>query len=594
MSNKPTALVINGDLTNFGHSHQLDEFKKGWLSEFPVHVLLGLGNHDIQNNINDCALNFCAHSMIAWFLDHLDNQFIKADVSRNSSGLFVRYTGTLAYSVELCQQKDLCAHLIQLNNALDYGVKFSALFVEWDLHSPLFYLKMKLKEAETDNNPVLINLHQCQWIDEEVMLEVIGNWIYQNKLMNRTKHVIVLRAHVHSYHKVDFFCLHNIEVPFVYIGSVPNNRFSMLRISGTPGFKSYLMGFKATDRVMHKGHVVEFLDGLPIWDSCNVKNPSYSFEFTDVATLQRHLSRRSWHSDKIAMKSETQADTSQVVFTEGCFQDQQRHVSLDNSFFFRPDTTTGAKEPNILLKLPGCDYVQASQAPPNTSARQKNRLKCSAMVLKKQSGEHQLPVQPQHRFFIYPIAAGPACWSGTRSAYLTERTAEKGSMNANLGGRQKATVLTLRNFKQTSISVFRLRKFKISLPLALRAFNVTNNPTIRAQKFKPALELGGENRQLPQVVLRTAIDKSGLSFFAVLALCGRGNVDKQASKPGGKRPNTSGAVKTGTVVTVGSGNSIEEKNAKYRRVRANVSEDKTLLDAIADQQSLICWHLQHS
>ncbi|ETN70588.1 hypothetical protein NECAME_04868 [Necator americanus] len=45
-------------------------------------------------------------------------------------------------------------------------------------------------------------------------------------------------------HEVKTMCIHGIAVPFVYVGSVPNNRFSMLRISRN---ESTLIGFAARD-----------------------------------------------------------------------------------------------------------------------------------------------------------------------------------------------------------------------------------------------------------------------------------------------------------------------------------------------------------
>ena len=34
-------------------------------------VYLGLGNHDYENNVNDCADNSCARRSVYWFVDHM-------------------------------------------------------------------------------------------------------------------------------------------------------------------------------------------------------------------------------------------------------------------------------------------------------------------------------------------------------------------------------------------------------------------------------------------------------------------------------------------------------------------------------------------
>ena len=51
-------IIINGDLTNYGHGWQLDTMKGYWNNSLPgTHFFMGLGNHDYENNINDCDGN---------------------------------------------------------------------------------------------------------------------------------------------------------------------------------------------------------------------------------------------------------------------------------------------------------------------------------------------------------------------------------------------------------------------------------------------------------------------------------------------------------------------------------------------------------
>uniref|UniRef100_A0A183UTK4 Metallophos domain-containing protein n=1 Tax=Toxocara canis TaxID=6265 RepID=A0A183UTK4_TOXCA len=63
MHSKPTALIINGDLTSYGHLHELESFQREWL-HIPIRILPGLGNHDYENNVNDCVSNHCANRML--------------------------------------------------------------------------------------------------------------------------------------------------------------------------------------------------------------------------------------------------------------------------------------------------------------------------------------------------------------------------------------------------------------------------------------------------------------------------------------------------------------------------------------------------
>uniref|UniRef100_A0A1I7WYN1 BTB domain-containing protein n=1 Tax=Heterorhabditis bacteriophora TaxID=37862 RepID=A0A1I7WYN1_HETBA len=133
----PSALIIDGDLTDFGHNDEHKEFQAGWMKSFPVPILAGLGNHDYENNINDCAFNFCAHTMLTWYVHYMKqkiyiktslesisplilrlcdmtlnrfrftnygkNMSLDLDYRRNVKSAFdIAYSGSFAYSTRLC------------------------------------------------------------------------------------------------------------------------------------------------------------------------------------------------------------------------------------------------------------------------------------------------------------------------------------------------------------------------------------------------------------------------------------------------------------------------------------------------------------
>uniref|UniRef100_A0A0K0CZH1 Metallophos domain-containing protein n=1 Tax=Angiostrongylus cantonensis TaxID=6313 RepID=A0A0K0CZH1_ANGCA len=99
----PSALIIDGDLTDFGHLEQYKEFQTGWMRSFGVPILIGLGNHDYENNVNDCAFNFCAHTMMTWFTNYGKNMSLELDYRRWVKSAFdVTYDGSFAYSTRIC------------------------------------------------------------------------------------------------------------------------------------------------------------------------------------------------------------------------------------------------------------------------------------------------------------------------------------------------------------------------------------------------------------------------------------------------------------------------------------------------------------
>ncbi|GMT35765.1 hypothetical protein PFISCL1PPCAC_27062 [Pristionchus fissidentatus] len=256
----PAGLVIDGDLTDFGHNPQLEEFKTGWMKNFPIPIFPGLGNHDYQNNINDCALNICARTMLNWYIHFAANKSLPIQFNSTS------YTGSLAYTKRLCSLTGKnCAQVVQMNNAIDYEVAFTAFFIEnWRIESGFAWLKRQLELWKDDTLPILINVHQNEDAREEKLKQLLGDWIYENRGKAIKRKIGVFFAHMHARHEVKTVCLHGVSVPFVYVGSVPNNRFTVLRFFGDSS-GDRISGYAARER----GAVL--LDSLDdIWDApCN-------------------------------------------------------------------------------------------------------------------------------------------------------------------------------------------------------------------------------------------------------------------------------------------------------------------------------------
>uniref|UniRef100_A0A1I7WYN5 Metallophos domain-containing protein n=1 Tax=Heterorhabditis bacteriophora TaxID=37862 RepID=A0A1I7WYN5_HETBA len=110
--------------------------------------------------------------------------------------------------------------------------------------SAMEFLKAELRLLRDVDIPILINMHQCEGTRLEKMKQLIGDWFYETRNYGHKKRLAVFYAHLHSKHEIKTMCFHDISVPFVYIGSVPNNRFSMLKIGED---RSTLVGFAAKD-----------------------------------------------------------------------------------------------------------------------------------------------------------------------------------------------------------------------------------------------------------------------------------------------------------------------------------------------------------
>lgn len=288
MKYPPSALIINGDLTDFGHVDQHKEFQDGWMTSFAVPIFAGLGNHDYENNINDCAFNFCAHTMLTWFTNYGKSMSLDLDYQRQAKSAFdIAYDGSFAYSTRICSvTRQNCAQVIQLNNAIDYETTFSSFLVDWKINSAMNFLRSELKQLADVDIPVLVNMHQCEGTRMEKAKELLADWIYETRNVGHKKRIAVFFAHLHGMHEVKTVCVHGVTIPFVYVGSVPNNRFSMLRISRD---RASLTGFAARD-VFDAGDndVVRNMAEVDIWKECSPSNNAPAAVYTFSEELSQY------------------------------------------------------------------------------------------------------------------------------------------------------------------------------------------------------------------------------------------------------------------------------------------------------------------
>ena len=186
-------LIINGDLTSFGHEKERKYFHQKYTIHNPksddLVIYPGLGNHDYQNNINDCGAkswvdwNHCAggmmHLMADWILGYkgLDkgkphgcNPLLKScDIyafNKNPAqiGGNRNVIGSLAYSWEI--DKFL---FIQLQNYPHYTTNFKRGYAvgvsSWTMkaENSMDWLISQLKEAKANNKYVILNLHNIAY-----------------------------------------------------------------------------------------------------------------------------------------------------------------------------------------------------------------------------------------------------------------------------------------------------------------------------------------------------------------------------------------------------------------------------------------------
>lgn len=154
-------VMINGDMTAFGHGSERSTVQEILDRQLGGNYDYGLGNHDYQNNINDCAFpeNNCAAGSISDLKDRYWGKVDNFDLVLRDEGGRKTFYGSLAYSKDYGD-----VHLVQLNNEPTYSVRFSSGFplfkTDYEISDSLDWLEKDLKVARDKNQIIILNMHK--------------------------------------------------------------------------------------------------------------------------------------------------------------------------------------------------------------------------------------------------------------------------------------------------------------------------------------------------------------------------------------------------------------------------------------------------
>ncbi|WP_380178281.1 RICIN domain-containing protein [Kalamiella sp. sgz302252] len=164
-STRPSIVLINGDLTAFGHGWQRKKMTE-LMNILTPPIRWGLGNHDIENNYHDTANNGAATDTMRDFLAHYQSLSLSNkswDVSITQGSNNVDYTGSFNYSWD---EGDY--HFIQMNNypgmtGYNYNKTIITtdkrkVYMRWDEN--LIWLKNTITKAIARGKQVIINIHK--------------------------------------------------------------------------------------------------------------------------------------------------------------------------------------------------------------------------------------------------------------------------------------------------------------------------------------------------------------------------------------------------------------------------------------------------
>jgi cytolysin (calcineurin-like family phosphatase) len=140
-------VVMNGDITEYGHPWELERIKTEY-GKLRAPFYPGLGNHDYENNVNDCLANHCAERMIRYI-----RKFIKDEglVDRaNFDFDFKKDEGSLAYFWDIGNVR-----FFQLHNYPTYETEVN----EFNITASTSWLERECKKAREQNKHIIFNMH---------------------------------------------------------------------------------------------------------------------------------------------------------------------------------------------------------------------------------------------------------------------------------------------------------------------------------------------------------------------------------------------------------------------------------------------------
>ncbi|WP_313004486.1 metallophosphoesterase [Pseudomonas sp.] len=232
-------VMINGDMTAFGHGSERSTVKEILDRQLGGVYDYGLGNHDYQNNINDCSFpeNNCAAGSISDLKDRYWGKIDSFDLALRDEGGRKTFYGSLAYSKNYGD-----VHLVQLNNEPTYSVRFSSGFplfkVDYEIPDALDWLEKDLKVAREKGQIIILNMHKPD------------RWAGTSEQVDR------FRAMIEKYAVTAVFAGHLHNSPGGYyrnsdsFGSVP------VYLSGGASNQTYLITEFAADRKTMNVHQV--------------------------------------------------------------------------------------------------------------------------------------------------------------------------------------------------------------------------------------------------------------------------------------------------------------------------------------------------
>jgi cytolysin (calcineurin-like family phosphatase) len=217
-------IMINGDITAYGHGWQRSWLRPVLNKYFGGNVFYGLGNHDYEKN--DCFSESCAAGSITDFEEYHRGKVGNLDLNISGSPINRLFSGSLAYSIDVGD-----VHLVQLHNEPTYSVWISHFLnpTTFDIRNSLDWLEKDLKAAREKGRIIILNMHKpSRWQGDDKQIKRF------TKIIEDYNVTAVFAGHLHT-RAGRFWWTENF-------GSVP------VYLSGSASQQTYLIASFSKDR----------------------------------------------------------------------------------------------------------------------------------------------------------------------------------------------------------------------------------------------------------------------------------------------------------------------------------------------------------
>jgi len=141
---KVAGVVINGDVTAYGHTNEWN-WMSDRLNSLQPPIFLSLGNHDYENNVNDCQDNECVRNSLDNLEKYASKYASSFDRAYDKVVWWKDYIGSFAWSRDIGS-----VHYVFLNNEPTYSYNNSPQQGEIMLRSSAFKIQSAIPWLDRD------------------------------------------------------------------------------------------------------------------------------------------------------------------------------------------------------------------------------------------------------------------------------------------------------------------------------------------------------------------------------------------------------------------------------------------------------------